>query len=79
MLSPAYLRTVPLPQDLTNDDIFTALVETESFFTLIRNNAGINLSEIIQANNFSGVVSNVFTKKTGRREHLSALSRSALS
>ena len=65
MLSPAYLRTVPLPQDLTNDDIFTALVETESIFTLIRNNAGINLSEIIQANNFSGVVSNVFTKKLG--------------
>ena len=44
MLSPAYLRTVPLPLDLTNDDIFTALVETESFFTSIRNNAGINLS-----------------------------------
>lgn len=63
MLSPAYLRTVPLPQDLTNTDIFTALAETEAFFTQIRTSARINLSEIIQANNFSGVVSNVFTKK----------------
>ena len=30
---------------------------------MIRENASINLSTIIQANNFSGIVSNVFTKK----------------
>ena len=30
---------------------------------MIRENTGINLSSIIQANNFSGMVSNVFTKK----------------
>ena len=58
-----YLRTVPLPEDLTNEDIFNALQDTQDFFTMIRENAGINLSAIIQANNFSGIVSNVFTKK----------------
>ena len=30
---------------------------------MIRENTGLNLSTIIQANNFSGMVSNVFTKK----------------
>lgn len=30
---------------------------------MIRENTGINLSSMIQANNFSGMVSNVFTKK----------------
>ena len=63
MLNRMYLRTVPLPEDLTNEDIFNALQETQDFFTMIRENAGINLSTIIQANNFSGIVSNVFTKK----------------
>lgn len=58
-----YLRTVPLPEDLTNEDIFNALQNTQAFFAMIRENAGINLSAIIQANNFSGIVSNVFTKK----------------
>lgn len=62
MLSREYLRDVPLPVDLTNNDIYCALKETQDFFTLIRERTGINLSEIIQANNFSGVVSNVFTK-----------------
>lgn len=63
MLNRMYLRTVPLPEDLTNEDIFNALQDTQDFFTMIRENAGINLSAIIQANNFSGIVSNVFTKK----------------
>lgn len=62
MLSRKYLRKVPLPEGLTNEDIFNALKDTQDFFTLIREKTGINLSEIIQANNFSGVVSNVFTK-----------------
>ena len=30
---------------------------------MIRENTGINLNTIVQANNFSGMVSNVFTKK----------------
>lgn len=63
MLSRAYLRDVPLPEDLTKEQILEALKSTQDFFRLIRTSSGIILSEIIQANNFSGVVSNVFTKK----------------
>ena len=63
MLSRAYLRDVPLPEDLTKEQILEALESTQDFFRLIRTSSGIILSEIIQANNFSGVVSNVFTKK----------------
>lgn len=63
MLSAQYLRNVPLPEGLTNDAILTALANTQDFFAMIRQNAGINLSAIIQSNNFSGIVSNVFTKK----------------
>lgn len=62
MLNPRYLRDVPLPPDLSNDEIFEALLQTQAFFRTIRENTDINLSEIIQSNNFSGVVSNVFTK-----------------
>ena len=63
MLSRAYLRDVPLPEDLTKEQILEALESTQDFFRLIRTSSGIILSEIIQANNFSGVVSNIFTKK----------------
>ena len=63
MLSKKYLREVPLPEDLTNDNIFRAMKATQDFFKTIRENAGINLASIVQANNFSGIVSNVFTKK----------------
>lgn len=63
MLSRAYLRDVPLPEDLTKEQILEALESTQDFFRLIRTSSGIILSEIFQANNFSGVVSNVFTKK----------------
>ncbi len=62
MLNKSFLRDVPLPEYLTNEEILTALRETQDFFKLIRENTGIILSSIIQANNFSGVVSNVFTK-----------------
>ena len=57
------MRDVPLPEDLTNEDIFRSLKDTQDFFKTIRENAGINLASILQANNFSGIVSNVFTKK----------------
>ena len=63
MLSKKYLRDVLLPEDLTNDDIFRAMKDTQDFFKTIRENAGINLASIVQSNNFSGIVSNVFTKK----------------
>ena len=63
MIDPRFLRDVPLPPDLSSVEILLALKQTQEFFTLIRENAGINLASIIQANNFSGIVSNVFTKK----------------
>ena len=63
MLSEKYLRKVPLPEDLTNDIIFRVMKDTQDFFKIIRENAGINLASIVQSNNFSGIVSNVFTKK----------------
>ena len=63
MLNEKFLRQVNLPPDLTKEEIFLAMKDTQNFFVLIRRDAGIILSEIIQANNFSGVISNVFTKK----------------
>ena len=62
MINRDYLRTVPLPEDLTNENIFQALLKTEAFFKNIRKMAGINLASVIQANNFSGIVSNIYTK-----------------
>lgn len=63
MLTKNFLnKNVILPPQLTADEIFDALQKTQEFFTLIRVQTGINLSKIIQSNNFSGVVSNVFTK-----------------
>ena len=52
-----------MPEDLSVENIFHALQNTQEFFKMIRENTGINLSSIIQANNFSGIISNVFTKK----------------
>ena len=63
MLSTKYLRNVPLPKGLAAADIFNALKATQELFKMIRENTGVNLSSLIQANNFSGIVSNVFTKK----------------
>ena len=39
------------------------MFETQEIFSMIRREAGINLSAIVQANTFGGIVSNVFTKK----------------
>jgi hypothetical protein len=63
LLNKKFLREVPLPPDLKNSEIFSAMERTQEFFTMIRRDADIALSEVIQANNFSGIVSNVFTKK----------------
>ncbi|MGL4942844.1 MAG: hypothetical protein ACRC46_06610 [Thermoguttaceae bacterium] len=62
MLDKKHLRQVPLPSGLTPAAIFEAMQKTQDFFALIRKKTQINLSQIIQSNNFSGVVSNVFTK-----------------
>lgn len=56
MLSRQYLRDVPLPEDITPEDIFSALRGTQEVFALISEKTGLNLSAIIQANNFSGMV-----------------------
>lgn len=62
MLRREFLRDAPLPEDLSNQNIFDALEQTQAFFRMIREKTGVKLSAIIQANNFSGIVSNVFTK-----------------
>ena len=62
-LNSSYLRNVPLPEGLTSEIILAALQEAQNFFTIIREATGIKLSSIVQANNFSGIVSNVFTKR----------------
>lgn len=65
MVYPEYFRNVPLPEDLTIRDLQIAMEKTEDFFSSIRDKTNINLSGIIQSNNFSGVVSNVFTNMLG--------------
>ena len=62
MLLEKYLRNVPLPEGLTQKNIFDALQGTQELFKMIRESTRLNLSTIVQSNNFSGMVSNVFTK-----------------
>jgi transcriptional regulator with XRE-family HTH domain len=52
LIDKRYFRNVPLPEKLFIEQIATALQETQNFFTLIRHTSGINLSSIIQGNNF---------------------------
>ena len=47
MLCKKYLRETPLPDDLTNHDIYQALQKTTDFFTLIYENTGLNLGDFI--------------------------------
>ena len=65
MLCEKYLRNVPLPDDLTNDNIYQAMRKTQDIFALIHENTGLNLTDFIQANSFSGMVSNIYTKMLG--------------
>ena len=65
MLCEKYLRNVPLPDDLTNDNIYQAMRKTQDIFALIHENTGLNLTDFIQANSFSGMVSNIYTKTLG--------------
>jgi len=58
-----FLRDVLLPSNLQKYEIYEAMNNTQDFFISIHKDAGIILSDIIQSNNFSGIVSNVFSKK----------------
>jgi transcriptional regulator with XRE-family HTH domain len=63
--SAFFRRDVPLPGGLTFETLEAALNRTQSIFYLINRNmvleVGRPLHEFIQGNNFSGLVSNVFT------------------
>ena len=63
LLKKEFLHDVPLPDDLTQQEIFDALKNTQKVFKKLRKDSNIVLSEIIQANNFRGIVSNVFTSE----------------
>lgn len=65
MLDRKYLRDVLLPENLTKESIFLAMKDTQNFFKTINSKTGIKLSQLIQKNNFSGVVSNLFTHYMG--------------
>ena len=60
-----FRRNVPLPGALTFDMLEEAMNRTQAIFFLINRNmlaeVGRPLQELIQGNNFSGLVSNVFT------------------
>jgi transcriptional regulator with XRE-family HTH domain len=63
--SQYFRRTVPLPGALTFDMLELAMNRTQTIFHLINRNmraeVGRPIQELIQGNNFSGLVSNVFT------------------
>lgn len=56
-------RTVPLPPGLTTKELQAALDYTQQLMSMlneeIREQTGVPLSNLIQANNFSGIVSNL--------------------
>lgn len=66
MIDERFLRDVPLPDGLRGSDVLAAMKMTQELFLNINLKAGIHLPSIIQANNFSGVVSNVFTHYMGK-------------
>jgi len=66
----SHLRKVPLPRDLTLEHVADALDETQRVIRLLNQSllraGGRPLSEYIQANNFSGIVSNVLSDSFDR-------------
>lgn len=64
-INPAYLRRVPLPPGLTLDHVANSLNETQRIVRLLNQSllaaGGRALPSYIQANNFSGIVSNILT------------------
>lgn len=65
LAKPEMFRNVPLPSGLTNDHINKAMDYTVSLIASInrdmRDGVGYPLIHYIQANNFSGIVSNILT------------------
>lgn len=63
--SAYFYPDVPLPEDLTLTHLEAALNQTQSIFNLINRNmlleVGRPLRDFIQGNNFSGLVSNIFS------------------
>jgi len=80
IVNPAYFRPgVPLPDGLTLVDLEAAMNQTQSIFHIINKNmlteVGRPLRDLIQGNNFSGLVSNIFSdamdaKSAYRRNHV---------
>ena len=64
-LPERFFRHVPLPPELTQNHIYQAMSKTEQMLSRInfhlRNSADFPLINFIQANNFSGIVSNMLT------------------
>lgn len=65
-INPAFLRRqVPLPGSLTHDQLAEALNHCQNTVHIVNKNmrehVGLGLHEIIQGNNFSGLVSNLLT------------------
>ncbi|MDS4026352.1 MAG: helix-turn-helix domain-containing protein [Candidatus Contendobacter sp.] len=65
-VNPAYFRpNVPLPEGLTLPQLEAALNQTQSIFNMINRSmlleVGRPLRDFIQGNNFSGLVSNIFS------------------
>lgn len=65
LLNSEYFRDVPLPPALTNDHIASAANATQHIIHRINRNLvaeiGSTLQDLIQGNNFSGLVSNILT------------------
>ncbi len=64
-LPERFFRNVPLPPELTQNQLYQAMSKTEQMLSRInfhlRNSADFPLINFIQANNFSGIVSNMLT------------------
>ena len=69
-VKPQMLRRVPMPDGLTNDHLTEAMNYTMALIAAInrdmREGVGQPLAKFIQANNFSGIVSNMLTDALNR-------------
>ncbi|WP_237236008.1 hypothetical protein [Rothia nasimurium] len=64
-----HIREVPLPEGLNSLQIYSTINETEKFFRELKESSGIILSNYIQANNFSGIISNIFSRMLDSNSH----------
>ena len=69
-INPTYLRRVPLPPDLTLDHVAASLNDTQRIVHFLNRSlldiSGRALPNYIQANNFSGIVSNILSDAFSR-------------